>query len=232
MSTGPLDKYENFNGAVEQALGTYGRMLGDQYSFGGFSGFQETPDKPNSARDVVDIYKAGGGMATAKLFIIVFEPMDGSGDESFLSLENTLFGFSVYQKTASRLPRSKESVHSEAHLTFAAFDPTNNSVPVPFAGNLHVIGMRDDKVEQVYDVGQSSRELVAAVYGEEGEPKVTLTTGYSSGLHNPNNPGERFGDPHAVTNDWHDITQVAGFIATGKDEVGILSALGAEEPAK
>lgn len=226
-------KYEQFNDVVDSALSEYNKRLGEFYSLGGFSGFKETPDKPNSARDVIDIYKAGGEMAAAKLFLIVFEPFDGTGDESYLKLDETEFGFSVFDKTASRLPRSKEFIHSEAHLTIGAINPAHTDEPVLFAGNLNVLGPRGGKIEDIFDIGLARPEFVGAVHGlSKNGPKVTLTTGYSSGIHNPNNPGERFGDPHAVTNDWHYITQVAGFIATGKEEAGILSALGAEEPAK
>lgn len=231
------DCYGEFEPAVEESLRVYGGMLRDAgYGFDLFEGFTETPDKPYSAKSEISIetYDDRGmfvGNIYSRLVLVVFEPGDGTGDESLIAQEKAKFSPKINGE-AKYLPRSKEAIHSEAHLTIAA--KTFEESVIPFAGSLDLSGLNNNgQVEYVHGIGQKSQDFVGITHGlEKAKPTATLTTGYSSGIHNPNNPGERFGDPHAVVNEWHEVTQVAGFIAVGKANVDLIAALGAIEPGK
>jgi hypothetical protein len=176
-----------------------------------------TPDKPNSARSVSNVKYLGEVVAT--LCIIAFAPGDGTGDESAYHLDN--LGTGKYPEETKVLPRSKASIHTEAHLTIAsqAIDSPNADTEL-FNGNLDVLGFKDDPflVEKIGEVGQTRRKFTASP-DIARVPVATATVGYQDLRGHWNDSGElvRFGDPHAIYNPWEDKVQVCGFLAIGRD---------------
>lgn len=138
----------------------------------------------------------------AKLVTVLFNPVDATGI----------------------LPRPKDEVDSEVHLTIASYKPFEDIKPKIFAGNLAVMGDEIGEVRRVADLGQNRMDFVRIVNRhEEAKPTATLTVGQTPS-------GERFGDPHFVSNPWDEIAQVAGFIALGKNELYVADLLAARRP--
>lgn len=170
-----------------------------------------TPDKPNAARSASAIRFLGGVAGT--LFVIVFGPGDGTGDESTHRLADIKTG--AYPQATKIVPRAKTAAHSEAHLTLASFPVDEQTAgPVLFAGNLHALGLTKGKIRKLGELGQRQTHFQQIMARDQlaVDPAVTLTTGYR-GVLAGDRKGKRFGDPHAVYNPHRDVLQVCGFIA-------------------
>lgn len=118
------------------------------------------------------------------------------------------------------MPRSKAGTYAEGLLTIASSLTESPQVdPVIFANRLTLLGLDEyGTISKLADLGKMSRSA---------GPTTVLTVG----THKYN--GERFGDPHAVFNNYNDAVQVCGFVAVAqeaKDQMGLLEALNAVEP--
>jgi hypothetical protein len=222
----PLTSFED---PIREALDLYserteGKVLFDS---GNAARLALTPDKPNSARSATTVRHLGKTLGT--LYVIAFDFEDGTGDESTYKLASQLdFGF--YPSDVKVLPRSKASLHSEAHLTLASFLPKQpDADPIMFGGSLELVGFRKPRsLARLATLGQSAGEFSHAIFREtQPQPTVTYTTG------NHPDTGERFGDPHAVFNSAY-IVQVCGFVAIShemaRDHAAALPTLGAVIP--
>lgn len=166
-----------------------------------------TPDKPNSARSESDVYFRRQLLGT--LFVIAFKPGDGTGSEVTHKLGD-LRVEPPYPRETKVVPRSKEGVHSEAHLTILRYGLENaHAYPELFQGTLDELTLDGGIVRKTHEVGQAIDENIIV-------PVATLTTGYRNRAGYPN--GERFGDPHAIYNSIRDYLQVCAFLAIS-DEI-------------
>jgi hypothetical protein len=167
---------------------------------------QRTPrsEKPNSARSATPVRHLGE--VAGQLYVIVFAPGDGTGDENTHSLDTMYTGRYPYHSKV--VPRDKGAAHSEMHLTLASFGIDNpNADPVLFAGNQQLLGLRGRNIVQLGVLGQPTASFQSAMAGEyHPDATTTLTVGYDA-------LGGRFGDPHAVYNAHPEMLQVCGFIA-------------------
>lgn len=165
-----------------------------------------TPDKPNSARSVTDVQHLGETMG--KLYVIAFAPHDGTGDESTYSLDG-VYPDKGLPRHSKIVPRSKQGIDSELHFALAGQFTGIEGDPVPFAGNLDIIGFKDDGY--IGAIGRAGLGLHAFVNALESgravEPTVSLTVGKDY-VHE-----QRAGDPHAIYNAFGAVLQVAGFLA-------------------
>lgn len=162
-----------------------------------------TSDKPNSARSATDVEYLGE--TAGKLFVIAFEPGDGTGDESGYNLKDLYVDVRDARNT-KRVPRNKTGIHSEAHLTVVSHKIDEpNSDPVFFQGKFDLLGLDGKFIKKIGNLGQAaiSTTEIAAL------PTVTYTVGYRD--------GRRFGDPHAVFSSREDAVQVAAFLALSDD---------------
>ena len=185
-----------------------------------------TPDKPNAARSVSEVRHLG--KTAGKLFVIVFVPGDGTGDESSVHLQS--LDTRGYPRSTKVLPQGKQAAHSEVHLTIASLSTAGDTAkPALFAGNQHLVGQLGNALTKLGEVGQSVSAFQWALAGEEATgPAVTYTTGYRE-------DGRRFGDPHALYNPHPAAIQVCGFIAVTPDMAAehavMFEKLGAVPPA-
>lgn len=183
-----------------------------------------TPDKPYTARSASQVKHCEE--VIGKLYVILFDAYDGTGDESSFELTNAMAGGS-YPLMPKVVPRKKDGIRSEAHLAIATLIP--NQAPTMFGNSLDLIGLQDGHFTQLAQLGHDGGKLWRTLEGRDTVgPSVTLTTGYSP------YSGERFGDPHSVYNK-QPFVQVAGFLAI-TDEIStnhsaVLGRLGAQVPA-
>jgi hypothetical protein len=213
----PLDDFSDY---IRVALASYASKTDGHYGFDiDNAAHLDYVTGKLTARSQTDVMR--GDEKVADLFVIAFAPEDGTGDNNTYTLDQLNMG--CFPDDKKYFPRSKSAVHSEVHLTIAAKKTETMNDPVLFAGHLSVLGLIDtNSVAEVGYVGQEShsfaRSLVQGI-GEDREvrPMATLTTGYERGLYSTFDPGERFGDPHAILNRVQYAIQVAGFIAITPD---------------
>jgi len=180
---------------------------------------EPTLDKPNSARSETNA--AFRGDLIGKLFVIAFKPGDGTGSEVSYKLED-LQVEDPYPRETKVVPRSKEGVHSEAHLTIVRHrleDP--HAEPELFEGTYDLLTKEDSRVRKTHELGHPVGKHIIA-------PITTLTVGY--------NNNERFGDPHTVYSGISDSLQVCAFLAITNEvnriHPNILDGLNPQLPRK
>lgn len=209
----PLSKLED---PIREALQGWAEYAEETVSFDIDSAarLELTPTKPNSARSVSKIQFLG--QTVGDLYVIVFAPGDGSGDEKTFKLPD-IAQTGPYPREARVVPRSKAAIHTEAHLTIASQQlDSPNSDPVLFAGSLDLITLKNSPEGNIlYKLGSLgfssdgfeehvgdenvywSRSATATV----GYRDLTDTLGLQHNLLSFNTASdERFGDPHAVYN--------------------------------
>lgn len=205
----PPNAASKFEKSVEEALQGYEEIARGKLFFDADQAVQLKPveGKLYTAKSESSIYipkRIVGGVkkAQAKLVTVLFNPVDATGSE----------------------PRSKAGVNTEVHLAIASYKTHEDLSPKVFTGNLALIGLEGGEVKRVADLGQSRSDFVNLVNGQDqASPTATLTVGRTSS-------GDRFGDPHYVSNPWDQVVQVAGFIALDRKELGIADLLAAQRP--
>lgn len=228
----PLSIFEE---PIYRALTRYSEITDGRVLFGFLERavkLELTPDKPNSARSSVPVYHEYEEIAT--LYTIAFAPHDATGDDKTFKTED--IATNSFPNDPKYFPRSKAAAHAEVHLAIASQTMESSEDPVMFAGHLSLIGVVGGKhvIEAGY-IGQESHSFASTMRNRHPRnPRVTLTTGYRGEMANPGNPGERFGDPHALLNCNEDVVQVAGFIAispeTALAHLDAFRELNAREP--
>jgi hypothetical protein len=161
------------------------------------------------------------GSKVTDLYILAFAPYDGTGSEQTYKLDNLHIDTDIYPMEPKIAPRSKDGVHTEAHLTIASFlVDSSNSDPLLYAGNLDVLGFENDNKRD-----DRGRKNVVAKIGEVGTafegvepaaPRSTTTVGYYDYGRRWSGGGAevaRFGDPHTIYNPYEDVVQVRAFLA-------------------
>lgn len=224
---------ERFVEPIRTALSQYAEISEGRVAFDGDQAalLEPTqPEKPYSARSVSEV--SFDGETISNLYVLAFAPLDGTGDDTSFKLGEVNMGF--YEGEIKFLPRSKQTVEAETHLTLASADKNNpTGDPILFAGNLRVIGFMGNKrkLSRTAYLGQYTELFLGAmdkVY--PAPPEATYTVGYSEkGM----TPDQRFGDPHAIYNPWKHVIQVCGFLAISIDTpqyAAALQALGSIDP--
>jgi hypothetical protein len=176
-----------------------------------------------------------GGEKVADLTVVAFAPHDATGDTSTFTLDQ--LRLSRLPDDPKYFPRSKVAVYTEAHLSLAAKKIETTDDPTLLIGSLGVLGVLgpESYVMEIGYVGHESHAFRGRIDKQRrGTPTATLTTGYERGLTDPRNPGRRFGDPHAIVNDFEGVVQVAGFVAMSanmysEDHLQLFHLLGAKK---
>lgn len=200
----PLSDFEE---PIHDSLRGYQQMANGSLEFDldASRSLELTPDKPNSARSVTEVKHLGE--AIGNLYVIAFAPYDGTGDESTYSAEYLALSDHL-PKEAKVMPRPKNGIHSEIHLTLGAKFVNSDGGIRPYAGHLGLVGFKDDgSVGYIGRLGQSLTPFINALESLPADPTASLTVGHDDIT------GERVGDPHAVYNLFGEIVQVAGFVA-------------------
>lgn len=170
-----------------------------------------TPNKPNWARSESIMTTAGRRGAVAKLFVIAFQPNNGTGDASEDRIKYAVGKTAPYPRTSSSIPRRKVETGAEAHLTIATFD--ENCRPVPFAGCLDLVGitLNERDLVRLGSLGQLPTDYPEYVRNlHSASPTATYTV-----RRYPND--ETFGKEHSVVNTWGYL-QVCAFVSVGLRE--------------
>jgi hypothetical protein len=167
------------------------------------------------------------------MFIIAFAPEDGTGDESLCHLGAMNTGH--YPRETKVLPRSKAATFSEAHLTISShLVETPNEDPSSFSGCLDVLGLDNRHNYLVIKRAELGQHNFIKDPPKNEEPTATFTVGYHSRRNWRGNPGERYGDPHAIYNPYVDRVQLCGFLAISQQIAhhhDVLKLLGTKDPA-
>lgn len=221
-----------FSDPIRVSLAEYAEKTGGRYRFD-LDGAVQLDFVPGKLTARSQTAVMCGERKAADLFVIAFAPEDGTGDDKSYRLDQVHLG--GFPEDPRYIPRTKDGANSEAHLTIAAKEIETSKDPVKFAGHLRVLGLLSGN--WVYEAGYVGQDLhTFASSMEKGIdlcPTVTLTTGHEHGLDTPENPGKRFGDPHAILNRVENAVQVAGFIAITPDaapkHLELLRLLGAKQ---
>ena len=191
----PLSRLE---APIHSAISTYQRIAdsGLVFDAGKASKLELTPDKPNSARSESKVFYNDGMLGT--LYVIAFKPGDGTGSEITHKLGDLRIE-PPYPRDTRVVPRSKEGVHSEAHLAILRHGLEDvHAYPELFQGTLDELTLDGDTVRKTHEIGQAVDENIIA-------PLTTLTVWHII--------RERFGDPHAIYNSIPNYLQVCAFLA-------------------
>jgi hypothetical protein len=197
----PLTRFE---GPIRQALGTYQEISDNGLVFdpNAASKLQLTPEMPNSARSATSVLFMTEKVGT--LYVIAFKPGDGTGKESeYRKLSDLKVGSNYPNKTLI-VPRNKDGVYHEAHLTIVRHVIENvHAEPEMFAGTFDLIGLDGKRVVKIGQLGQKLDEQASL-------PLATFTVGFDEN-------GLRFGDPHAVYSGISNAVQLCAFLAISNE---------------
>ena len=173
--------------------------------------FELTPEKPNSARFTTTANWLG--KKVGDVFVIVFQPGDGTGDQKSGYILDELEVDRRYPRVPAVVPRNKKnddpekSTFSEVHMPLVQqrIDDVHAD-PVAYGGTLDLLGLVDgNRVTRIGRLGQpyAGRDVLP-------DPVATRTVGYIPGQEGGL---ERFGDPHSVYNALPENLQIAAFLA-------------------
>mgnify|MGYP006221322631 CR=1 FL=1 len=186
-------KLELFRDALNASLRGYEQVIDSEISFGEFSDFRVTPDKPNYARTVVPVRYRGSEVG--EMYAITFLSGDGTGDENTYKIGDVIIPdeFRFKEKQERVIPRSKEGIALEAF--FPLFSTNHRGHVIPFAACLEELTLNDhNEIECAWNLGsKQQRYLIQLDSDPESMPRISLTTGTRQYW-------ERFGDPHAIYN--------------------------------
>lgn len=163
-------------------------------------------DKPYSARSQSPV--KFDGEQFADLYVIAFEPGDGTGNDNDYQLNKFSVEFG-YPRASKIVPRRKLGIHSELWLPLAMAAAENPSDDIIAGqGELELMGVNIlQRVIQRFAHLSSQPQL--------GHNLEDVNSVYTVGYYNSSN--RRFGDPHAVYNAIPDRVQVCGFLALSDD---------------
>ena len=182
---------------------------------------QLTPEKPNTARVVLDFMY--GMKKAGDLYVLLFAPGDGTGKAGDYSLEQFRKIPSEYRfksKPDKVLPRNKlkEGVLTEAFFPLFSVEGSQH---FPYLVSLEQITVDNNtnpkKLQKGLSIGFNASLFQSAfldpttIFKPEN-PSMELTCGYYRN-------GQRFGDPHAtfynpkLAEGHPNLMQVAGFLA-------------------
>lgn len=210
-------KLSNLEGPIEEALKAYQEQTLLDFDIDGAVKLVATPDKPNSARSATDVTFGAAKNPFGKLFVIMFKPGDGSGDESSFKLEDLIVP-DEYPKSSKIVPRVKakhgaglhERINHEGALSIAKVKLDSKDDPVLFGGTFDLLGLDGHVIRKIGELGHET-----TVKAEELTPITTLTVG-NIGIEGAGI--KRFGDPHSVYNADPEHANVVAFLGVS-DEI-------------
>lgn len=200
---------------ITSKLGTvlriYENFLGSNIRFGSYPQLHQLPNKNYTARTIVPVQN--NGMKIGDLYIILFKPGDGTGNEDYFAKEEIIIPseLAFRDKPERVFPRYKEGILVEAFFPFFSIYNNNlyfNSVCLEEL----VVDDRDGvkTIAKLGNLGLNSEEYKKNLRNntQSNIPLfVQMTVGYTR-------TGERFGDPNAVYCSKDIVAlQVAGFLA-------------------
>ena len=225
-----------FQAPIIDALRTYERLVEGGPARAGinFPDLEEAaklkriPGKPYSARAGAKVHY--GKKVVGDLVVVAFAPGEGSGDESSYKADD--LDFDEYPAVPQIIPRSKEGVVAETHLTLVSALAGEKDSIYPGFGNLSLMGLMGDRIVKLAELGQ---EVPSGEMPENPDLRATMTVGRHELLEDGVRSGDRFGDPHAIYNDWSNMVQICAFFAFDQEHrangIKALKAVGASEPA-
>jgi len=179
-----------FRGELERLLDIYHEFTRRRIGFGDFSNFSFTPEKGYTARTIIPVI--ADGEKISDLYVLLFKPGDGTGDESTYKLENVDMG------SIKKLyyPPGKEVVPRKKHCPTEIFFPFGSASSGKMNDgvvNLDVLTLNENKVEKEFGLGWDNKTFFELLRRRKSiGPYIQFTTGYWP------SDGIRFGDPHAV----------------------------------
>lgn len=183
-----------FRDSLERLLDVYYEFTERRAGFGDFRNFCFTSEKGYTARTIVPV--SFDGDRVGDLYVLLFKPGDGTGDEGTYKLSE-IDARNVTQQLDKQ--PGKEIVPRKKHCPTEIFFPFGSA----FENQMHdgVVHMElltlDDSnfVKKEYNLGLDYEKFIELLRGKQSiGPYVQFTTGY----HQYDNVSIRFGDPHSV----------------------------------
>ncbi len=119
--------FKIFSEKIEESVSTYVAQLDSGIEIRENIGLHLTPDKPNSARSVIQLN--AGNTLIGELYVILFMPNDGTGDSNTYELSDILIPkylqFAI--KPERIIPRAKKGIFAEFFFPFFSFIGDSNS---------------------------------------------------------------------------------------------------------
>lgn len=189
---------------LEEALSAYEANTGIRFQ--DFPDLTLTPEKPNSARTIIQV--TYGTAKIGDLYAIVFVKGDGTGDSKNYKLDDLTIPqeFRHTEKPERVIPRAKTGVICEGF--FPLFSMTPQGYTAMFAASLDELGIVGKTITPLWKLGQTDSDYSKALHEKApSNPQISLTVGDSL-------EGKRIGDPHSVyySRNIEDALQVAGFL--------------------
>ena len=197
---------QGLSALANQALQKYEQMTGIVFDYND-SPFLLTPDKPNTARKVIQASYQGAPVGD--LVAIVFLPEDGTGDDKTFKLDDLAIPQLLrYEERQERIfPRQKTGVEYEIFFPFFSLVHSGIRMFAVTLEELTVQGSsRPFSIARLQCLGLSPIGYSRALIANDEVPRMQLTTGYDEN-------GVRFGDPHSIHSAHGSGVQVAGFLA-------------------
>lgn len=225
------------NPLISVAVGNFGYHVKNCTIDPGSVKLSLTPDKPYTARAVVDVIMSHNNTKKkiGDLYVLLFAPGDGTGNENYYKMDKGTFGQSARvvstnssldipaeyrfsEKPERVLPRNKlaEGVLCEAFLPICSVE---GRMLYPYTVSLEQITVDNITHPNVLVPGlkmgvsvERFRPNLCQALLPPPKPQIQLTCGYRRN-------GERFGDPHAtfynpkLAEGAPNLMQVAGFLS-------------------
>ncbi len=181
-----------FRESLEGLLDVYYKFTERRIGFGDFRNFSFTPEKGYTARTIVPV--AFDGERVGDLYVLLFKPGDGTGDESTYKLSDV--DARAVTPQLDKRP-GKEVVPRKKHCPTEIFFPFGSAFEDQMhegVVNLELLTLDRRKfVKKEYDLGLNYKTFIELLRSKQLiGPYVQFTTGY----HQADN--RRFGDPHSV----------------------------------
>lgn len=208
-------KLRQMRAPLEEALQEYEHLTG--LEFQDFEDMKLTPEKPNSARTIAPVTDRNNHIGD--LYIIAFQPGDGTGDTSTYRLEDVMIDPNLLHRHMPErvIPRAKTGIITEGYFPLCSETEYGNILL--FRGCLWELGIMFDKViTKNMTLGDREIDFISSVSdNRSGKPHVHKTVGTKN--------GRRFGDPHAIYNPRQlpRVIQYAGFLALRTEETAKLA---------
>ncbi len=181
-----------FRRELERLLDVYYEFTERRIGFGDFSNFVFTPEKGYTARTIVPVI--ADGERISDLYVLLFKPGDGTGDESTFKLGD--MNTKNVKKLESDDPLGKEVVPRKKYCPTEVFFPFGSASSERMNDgvvSLEVLTLNGNNyVEKEFVLGLDCQPFLRSLREKPIDPYIQFTTGYR--------PADkvRFGDPHAV----------------------------------
>lgn len=209
---------ESLRGPIYDSVKRYSEIAGQKGLVFNPDDLQEltlTPDKPNTARTVIEA-RDHHGEKVGDMYVIAFKPQDGTGDSKSRRISDLDVKYPYFYVEALT-PRDK-ALGSEVHLGILSQAAWERE-PTPFGGQLDLIGLRGLSLGRLgtLGVGRSSSKNISTLGFSEPAQDLQPNASYTvkgEGL-------SREGDPHAAYNYTSELV-VAAFLAVESHNAFLL----------